>query len=49
MSPRERATRDPRRTLDQDLELAGYYPGLVRGVLDVALAGEDVGTIIFQD
>ena len=42
MSPRERATRDPRRTLDQDLVLAGYYPGLVRGVLDVALAGEDV-------
>lgn len=42
MSPRDRATRHHRRTLDQDLELSGYYPGLVRGVLDVALADEDV-------
>lgn len=40
MPPRDQ--RRTRRSLDRDLELAGYYPGLVRGVLDVALAGEEV-------
>lgn len=30
-----------RSTLDSDLTRSGYYPGLVRGVLDVALGGEE--------